>query len=276
MNGFVQAATVLLPTAYLVTAVLFGMAFAGERQPASAARLRRIALALTLLLHGGMLVGRGMVAGTFPVSGVWVTVSATSFVVAALFALMNVRDRVASVGAVVFLTVALLQTAASAFGPVRAVPLPPVDSFGIVHVVTVTLASAAVILSGLFGVLHLWLLRQMRGKRFGPVYRELPDLEQLVRLNRRAALFGFVMLAAGLNLGIGLAHARGIDGFGYTDPSVLLTIAIWIHFGLIAFSKHIPGISARHASVAAIAGLVVLLITIGLTFLPAVPFHVVG
>ena len=52
MNAFVQATTVLLPTAYLVAAVLYGMAFAGERQPTLAPRLRRPVLAVALLLHG--------------------------------------------------------------------------------------------------------------------------------------------------------------------------------------------------------------------------------
>ena len=134
---------------------------------------------------------------------------------------------------------------------------------------------SAVCVSGLFGFLHLLLLRQMRRKSFGPVYRELPDLEQLVRLTRTSALWGFLFMAAGLNVGIGMAHARGTEGFGYLDPHVLLTIAIWLHFGLIAFSRHVPGLTARRTSIAAAWGLLILLATIALTLVP-VTFHELG
>jgi ABC-type uncharacterized transport system permease subunit len=275
VNTFIQAATVLLPTAYLVAAVLYGMAFAGERQPALALRLRRPMLAATLLLHGAMFLARGEVAGTFPINGAWLTVSATALATAALFVLVTWRVRLASVGGIVLGMVALLQTGASALGPVSAAPLPATDPVSVTHVLTVALAAAALVLSGLFGYLHLLLLRQMRRKSFGPVYRELPDLEQLIRLTRTTAFWGFLFMAAGLNVGIGMAHARGTEGFGYLDPHVLMTIAVWLHFGLIAFSRHIPGLTARRTSLAAAWGLLILLVTIALTLVP-VTFHELG
>ena len=275
MNAFVQATTVLLPTAYLVAAVLYGMAFAGERQPTLAPRLRRPVLAVALLLHVAMFLARGRVAGTFPINGAWLTVSAAALAVAGLFVLVTWRVKLASVGGIVLGMVALLQAGASALGPVRAEALPAADPVTIAHVLTVALAAAALVLSGLFGFLHLLLLRQMRRKSFGPVYRELPDLEQLVRLTRTSALWGFLFMAAGLNVGIGMAHARGTEGFGYLDPHVLLTIAIWLHFGLIAFSRHVPGFTARRTSIAAAWGLLILLATIALTLVP-VTFHELG
>lgn len=276
MNVFVQAATVLLPTAYFAAATLYGMAFAGERQPSFAPVARRVVLILTLALHLALLLARAQVAGTFPIDGAWLTVSASCWTVAVLFALITFRSRVPAIGGIVLGMVALLQTGASALGPVRATPLEPTDPGTVLHVVTVVLSAAALVLSGLFGFLHLWQLRQMRGRHFGPVYRELPDLEQLVRLTRVTALVGFILMTAGLNVGIGMAHARGTEGFDYLDPHVFLTIAIWVHFGLIAFSRHIRGINARRASLAAVWGLAVLLVTIALTLVPKATFHRLG
>ncbi len=276
MNTFVQASTVLLPVAYLVAAVLYGMVFAGERQPDFARRWRVVAVVATLGLHLAMLLARARVAGTFPIASAWMMVSAIAWTVAISFGLVTWRTRVPSVGGIVLAMAGLLQCGASALGPVTATPLPTADPGKVLHVVTVVLASAALVLSGLFGFFHLLLLRQMRKRSFGPVYRELPDLEQLARLTRTAALLGFLMLSAGLNVGIGMAHARGTAGFDYLDPHVLLTIAIWVHFGLIAFSRFVPGITARRASMFALVGLVVLLLTIALTLIPTLTFHELG
>ena len=71
MNGLIQAATVLLPTAYLAAAVLFGMAFAGDRAPLFAERMRSRILGATLLLHAGVFAARVRIAETFPIDGAW-------------------------------------------------------------------------------------------------------------------------------------------------------------------------------------------------------------
>ena len=272
MNGFVQAATVLLPSAYLVTTVLYGMAFAGERAPAFAARWRARALVATLGLHAALFAARAAVARTFPIDGAWLVVSATALVAGLLFALLSLRTARPAVGGIVLAMLTVLQTAASALGPTRAEALPAADAGKLLHVGTVVLASASLVLSGLFGYLHVLLLRQMRAKRFGALYRSLPNLEQLARLTRLAALAGFVFLTAGLNVGIALAHAR-VEGFGYLDAHVLLTIAVWLHFGLIAFSRHVRGLTAQRASVAAVFGLITLLLAIVITVIPAATFH---
>jgi NAD(P)-dependent dehydrogenase (short-subunit alcohol dehydrogenase family) len=115
--------------------------------------------------------------------------------------------------------------------------------------------------------------RQMRRRTFGPLFRALPNLELLSRMMRRAALAGFLFLTVGLNLGILIGHSTRPDGFDYTDPHVLLTLALWVHFGLIAFSGSIRGLTARRASWAATAGLVSLLLLIVLTLLPSLTSH---
>lgn len=272
MNSLIQATTVLLPTAYMLAATLYGMAFAGDQEPAFSRNLRRPVLALVLAIHATMFLARWAVAGTFPINDAWLTVSATALTVGLLFALVTFRSHVDSVGGIVLGMVGLLQGSASALGSVHTVPLEPADSLTVVHVLTVALAAAALVLSGLFGILHLLLLRQMQRRNFGPIYQQLPDMDLLVRLMRRTALWGFLFMAAGLNVGIGMAHARGTEGFTYLDPHVLMTIIIWLHFGLIAFSRKVPGFTARRASLAAAWGLVILLVTIALTLIP-VTFH---
>ncbi len=269
----VQALAVSLPPLYLISSVLHGMAFAGDRSP-KIAPLRVWTLRLAVLAHAGLFAASGSALQSFPIVDAFTTLSAVAFTVALFHTFIARSVGHIGAGGIVLSAVFVLQLAASAFGNLNLVPVDePSSPSRILHVTTIVLASGAVVLSGLHGALYLVLFRQMRRKKFGPLFDHLPDLSLLARMTRYSAMFGFVSLTIGLNVGIAMAHANSVEGFSYRDPSVLLTIFLWIHFGVIAFSRFIKGVSARRASWAATAGLVALLTILLLTLVPNVTFH---
>lgn len=272
MSATIQALLVLLPFGYLVAAVFYGMAFAGENQP-PLARLRLPFFIAPLAVHVGLFWLYWEEAGAFPIVGTWLVISAVALVTALIFAGITSRSPQPSVACIVLLVVTMLQLFASAFGPLRVQVAGEVSPFTLLHAATSVVAAACLILSGTYGFLYILLYRQMRSKHFGPLFKELPSLELLTHTTRRAALVGFLFLTVGLNVGIGMGHKLAVGKFDYTDPHVILTIALWIHFGVIAFSRKIRGLTARRASIAAAAGLVTLLLTLLLTLLPAVTSH---
>ena len=213
VNAALQTLVVLLPVGYVVCAILHGMAFGGPRAP-EVRGLRAWISTITIALHLAYFVGRARMLESFPVSDLWSTVSAIVLVTAILHRALARSAGRASSGGVVLGIAALLQIAASAradLAPVaRATPL---GAFAIVHVVTSVIAAATLLLSGVHGALYLLLLREMRERRFGALFDHLPDLEQLARLTRGAALAGFLCLTVGINVGIALAHAEKSPGF---------------------------------------------------------------
>ena len=273
MRTALQAIGVLLPVGYAIAAVLHGMAFGGARAP-QVRGARVLALRATLVLHLALFLARARVVGHFPVSDAWTTVSATGLATAVLYAWLARRVKHAGSGGILLGLVFLFQLSASAFGSFD--PVPRTNGMGspqVLHAVTSIVAAAALVLSGVHGALYLVLFREMRERRFGALFDHLPDLELLARMTRRAALAGFLGLTVGLNVGIAIAHAEKVDGFAYRDPEVLISLALWIHFGVIAFSGSIRGFSARRASFAAAGGLVVLLLSLLLILVPGVSFH---
>lgn len=272
-DPIIQGLSVLLPSGYLVVAWMYAMAFAGEAQP-RLGRLRVPFLRVLSVLHLALFARHGLAVGGFPAFDAWLSVSAVAFATVFLFAGVTWSRPQPTVGALVLLVAGLLQMIASMFGSMAPiVEGGPSDSARLLHVITAALASAAVVLSGLYGFLYLLLLRQMKRQTFGAIFRQLPDLAQLALMTRRAALAGFVGLTVGVNVGIGLAHAKGTSGFHYGDPTVLMTLGVWIHFGVIAFSRKIRGLSAQRASLAAVAGLSVLLGVLFLAMVPGATFH---
>ncbi|MCY2959291.1 MAG: cytochrome c biogenesis protein CcsA [Planctomycetota bacterium] len=255
-----QALVVVLPSVYAAAAALFAL---GRDVPA------RWTLRAALALHTLDFALRAVHLGHFPVIDVWTTVSATAFATAALWALVARDAAHTGSGGLVLGLVAALQFVASASVPLA--PLPRVGGMGpfqVTHVATSCVALAALFLSGLHGILWIVLFRSIRARHFSTFFERLPNLDTLAKMTRRAALLGFIGLTIGLNVGIGLAHAESSPGFAYVHPEVILSLAVWVHFGVVAFSQRIPGLGARRASWAAAGGLAVALLSLVLVLLP--------
>lgn len=272
-SSLVQPLSVLLPVLYMLSAILHGMAFGGRRAP-NVQKLRENLFRATLLIHitAGVVLWRHV--GHFPIDDTWSVLSAVALATALTYGWIARIVKHPGSGGIVLGVVFVMQLLASAFGDMR----PPgytaeVSTAGILHVTTSVVAASALLLSGLHGALYLTLFRELRRKQFGMLFNHLPDLSLLARMTRRSALSGFIFLAIGLNLGFFLAHRDHTIGFGYTDPHVLLTLFLWIHFGVVAFSGSIPGLSARRASLAASAGLVALVLALFVTLFPSITFH---
>lgn len=267
-----QALQVALPCGYLMTAMLFAMAYAGEAEP-RVARIRLPMLRGLLILHMLLFGLHGHQSGGFPRFDLWMSVSSVAFATASLFMAVTIRTPQPAVGAIVLLGAGTLQMVSSMFARMQIQGIEPAPIATAVHVITAALACAAVMLSGLYGFLYLLLLRQMKRQTFGALFQRLPDLTQLAQMTRRSALAGFGGLALGVNVGFAIAHSTGTSGFHYADPTVALVLGVWVHFGLIAFSRRIRGITAQRASWAAVGGLAVLIATLFLAVVPGATFH---
>jgi ABC-type uncharacterized transport system permease subunit len=261
----IQPLTVILPLLYLTAASLYGMAYAGDRQPTWSGRARRTTVFVAMGLHGWLFVEHARATGVFPIQGVTLTISAVALTTALLFRLLTLRTPQAAVESLVLACVGLLQLVASCFGPLSPnLAAAPQDAIAILHILMMLLASAALILSGAYGWLHRVQYSQVQRRAFGSIFRNLPPLETLSNMVRQTALAGFLCLTLGLNVGIGLGHARPEANFHYADPQVILVTGLWLYFGLIAFSRRIPGLNARRTSSMAIGGLLALLVSLGL------------
>ena len=273
MSLAVQALNVGLPVVWLVAAVLHGMGFAGPEAPRFA-RIRRAVTGLALLLHLAVFLLHWSSSGASSVFDPWTTLSAVAFFLALLFLGTSLSIVESGVGGVVLLVVALLQLIASAFGPMEA--RPPAESAGpltFAHAITSVAAASALLLSALHGGLLLLVLRRMKRRKFGRIVRALPNLRVLARLTRRAALAGFLLLFAGINFGLGAAFHADVVGFHLSDPWVLTMLVLWVHFGVVAFSRLVPGFTAQRTSLAAGIGGCGLLAASLLAVLPDYSFH---
>ena len=277
MKDMLQPLAVLLPAAYLIAALLHGMAFGGARAP-HVSKQRTWVLRVTLVMHILWFAALGDALQSFPVVDVATTLSAIVLASSFLYAFLARSVKHAGSGGVVLGLAALLQLSSSAFVNLHplarlAAPTAPLGAPQILHVSLSVIATASLLLSGVHGTLYLVLYRLMKQRKFGALFEHLPDLDLLARMTRGAALVGFLCLTIGMNIGIYLAHSEQRPGFNYRESEVVLSILTWLYFGVIAFSSRIKGFTARRASFAAALGLAVLLLSTFLLFFPRLAFH---
>ncbi|MCB2153964.1 cytochrome c biogenesis protein CcsA [bacterium] len=97
--------------------------------------------------------------------------------------------------------------------------------FGI-HVFLALAGYTGFILSALYAVLYLVMFRQLKAKRFGLFFRNLPPLDLLAKLNIDAALVGWIALTPAILLGIGMSIRLDMDLLW--DPKTLHSFVAWV------------------------------------------------
>jgi ABC-type uncharacterized transport system permease subunit len=267
-----RLAVVLLPVLYFALAAARSAEVGG---PTALARppLRGVVAWLAVLLHALFFFAIHVETRAFPLVIPGAALSALAFALFVVYAWVEWRSRVRGLGVYVIAAVFFLQIAASGLGFVPVGDPPAANALFITHVVTTIASVATLLLSGFFGVMYLVVEKAMRAQRFGALFARLPNLSELAAMNRRAATAGFLLMTVGYNLGIWQAHDVAMKGFSYLDPVVLITMAAWIVFGLIALSRWVRFLSGRKAAATAVCGLVLLALTIVASLVPGVSFH---
>lgn len=178
------------------------------------------------------------------------TLSLLGLLLAAAFLGLFARYKTVSFG-IFLLPLAILATLTPAFHPGAerlAYPdLPAVWLF--LHIALLLAAYAALLVSLVASVLYLIqerLLKQKRPNPSGAGRSWLPPLETTDQIALRALLWGLPCMTAGLLIGSVVALQTVGPAF-FSDPKVLLSLAMWFAYGLMIFIRKHSGLRGRRA-----------------------------
>ena len=237
----------MVGTLHLLALLLYGGAGAVLGASLAAARRDPPLLALLMLLGGLGLHGAGLAVftaryGDLPLVGLGPSLSTLALLTALSLLLAGALKEARSLGVVVLPLVAALCLAALVLG------ITPADEalrFGgvwfLFHVVPSLLGYAALALAFAAGLLYLLQFRELKGKRFGRMFRFFPSLETLDRVGRRALVTGFVALTLGLLAGT-VWVTRFAETHGLT-PKIAWGVLTWVIFAaaLLARRRGVAG-----------------------------------
>ncbi len=131
------------------------------------------------------------------------------------------------------------------------------------HIITVSLGYAAFAVSFCVAVVYLIQERFLKARHLGALFRRLPPLDSLDRLNQVAILAGFVLLSIGLFLGASWVTVYPKPGYRiWADPLVLFTSSLWVWYAFAVQSRLFAGWRGRKSAYFAIVGFAAMLISI--------------
>jgi HemX protein len=99
-----------------------------------------------------------------------------------------------------------------------------------VHAVAATFGYTAFAISAVYATLFVLLYTDLKRRRFGVLYEQVPSLEALSRLAIRSAFLGLAFLTIAIVVGT-QAWVRVLSVPFYRDPKVVSTLVIWAIYG---------------------------------------------
>ncbi|MCA9563053.1 MAG: cytochrome c biogenesis protein CcsA [Myxococcales bacterium] len=124
-----------------------------------------------------------------------------------------------------------------------------------VHITMSLVGTAAFGLAFFAAVLYLVQSYQLKQKRFGPLFRALPSLHELDRLNFRAISIGFPIYTAAILLGaIWFSRDPGNGENHFTTYA--LAVLSWLLYGIVLQARLTAGWRGTKAAVMTVVGFV--------------------
>ena len=128
------------------------------------------------------------------------------------------------------------------------------------HILFAFLSYAAFLIACVSGALFIVQERQVKKKHMGALFRNLPSLDRLERINVWAIGVGFGLLSIGL--ACGLLGERLLLGRWWTgDIKEYLTVAVWLSYLILLVVRMRATLRGRRVALLSVFGFTFLLMT---------------
>lgn len=251
--------TIALPFLYGVTAVAYGAHFVRNRGVPSRAAFAT--LAVTLVVHTTTVVVRMIGERHVPLANVGEAVMFFSLCTALVYAYLEARMRLQTLGIFIIVIVWIFQLVAT----FRYEPFMPIEEslksgWFAVHVTSTLFAFSAFTIAAVTSGLYLLLYRELHSARPGYIFQRIPPLETMDEMSRRAVKLGFILFTIGILTG--MMWAKGAWGtFWRWDPKMCTSLTVWLIYAgyMVIRLRHIW--TGRRVAYVALLGFAMLIFT---------------
>lgn len=186
--------------------------------------------------------------------------SVLAWCIVAFYLMLQLRTRLAVVGALVSPLVFLLTLSAYiVYSGSKGLPPPFQSAWLPAHVAPVFLGYAIFVLASCVSLVYLLQERQLKAKRRMGVAKRFPSLETLDELNYRCVAWGFALFTIGIVTGSILAKAVW-GTFWSWEPVQMLSVVAWLIYAVLLQTRS-AGWRGRRAATLTLVGFVVLIVS---------------
>jgi ABC-type uncharacterized transport system permease subunit len=198
-----------------------------------------------VLIHATGLVLFARTVGAVPLTGLGPSLSFAGLVLATTLVIVELLAREVSLTLVAAPLAALPTTFANIIGLTPG--MEPAGLKGVwlfAHIALSFVGIAAFATAAAAGTMYLVERRELKSRRFGPIFRFFPPLATLDRVNHVAAIAGWL----GLTLGVVLAAAYSIAYREMNVPQLMWGTGAWVAVSAVALGRVLGGWQARRAA----------------------------
>lgn len=204
-----------------------------------------IAFATGTVLHLVSIVEVRVETGHLPLNNFYETSSLCAFLIAVLFLVAYSYYHVAIFGVCLFPLVFFMTLIGATEFPVATWSSPQVrNAWLIVHITTVLIGYAALILAAVASVYYLLQERQLKRKKVSPASNRLPPLATLDRVITHSMNTGFVFITAGALSGVVWVSIE-IGRRWVLDPGIWFFLFTWAFYLAMIFLRLSAGWRGR-------------------------------
>lgn len=246
---------ILLPILYFVIVWLYGKAFFSDTVWAK--KVKSDLLLLIIGLHFGYLLLRTVAFDHPPVTTIFEILSVLAFSVAVAYAVIERRTKTKETGYFILNIAFFFQLGSSLFiKDLLEVPQILRSSWFGLHVASALLGYAAITISAVYGFLYLMLYHQIKANNFGVIYKKLPNLETLEKMNFTAVTMAFGLLTLAIIVGF-IWLQKTFSDYSLSDPKLIGTFVIWGVYGIGILAKKTGELKGRKVMLLSVAGFVI-------------------
>ncbi len=273
MNG-----ELLLKLAFLlygVSTVGFFFYFYSMRQ--EALRGARFVLSLGFFTQLVFILVKVKSLGTLPVISFREVSSFLAWaVVGAYFVISYKGPKVYTLGTFL-LPVVMVLVAAALVSPPRVEPPPPIlRTFWFpVHAITAILSYAFFIVAAVAGFMYLVQEHYVKKKKLKGLFKKLPPLESLDKVNELCLKYGFPLLTVGIITGA-LWAEKAWGTYWSWSPKETWSLVLWFIYAALLHERLAVGWRGRRAAFTALLGFVVWMVSFFVINLTATGYHAYG
>ena len=110
--------------------------------------------------------------------------------------------------------------------------------WGLIHGMLLLLAGVGISVAFVASIMYLVQVRRLQAKLAPDQGMRMMSLERLESMNRKAILWAFPLLTAGLIVGIALQLHLGLFLAGWDSPNIHSTLGLWIVFAKLLYVRY--------------------------------------
>jgi cytochrome c-type biogenesis protein CcsB len=242
---------------YVVGLFHSGAAFASRKDVFF--RVALISVAIAFGFHTAFLIFRGLESALCPLTGLKESLALFAWTVTLCFLIAYARYRIKALGLFLLPLVAVLMLGTAS---IKSSPIPEMlrNVWIYLHSMFLFLAYSMFFVTFIAGLLYLLQERELKAKKPKAFYYNLPSLRTLDDLFQRFLIVGFVLMTAGLLVGIIQAEKAWDTGW-FRDPKVISATITWAIYLSLIYARVAWGWRGRRAAWLSLIGFLSVLIT---------------